>query len=64
VDCCISELTAKTGWLGIRIMYLMGVIYLPVDGCISELTAKTGWLGIRIMYLMGAIYLWTVVSVS
>jgi hypothetical protein len=40
VDCCISELTSKTGWLGIRIMYLMGAIYLPVDCCISELALK------------------------
>ena len=28
---------AKTGWLGIRIMCLNGVIYLPVNCCFSEL---------------------------
>ena len=41
--CCFSakhaalKRRAKTGWLGIRIMYQSGVTLLPAGCCISEL---------------------------
>ena len=31
---------AKTGWLGIRIMYLSGATFIPEDYCFSELVTS------------------------